>query len=80
MHMQLEISKCLGYGLKTTTFKVTMNRLKSIFFFPVDTVLSNNFVLTSFKWYLLRIMVFLVMGRTAENIEEENRQKKNIEK
>ena len=57
-----------------------MNRLKSIFFFPVDTVLSNNFVLTSFKWYLLRIMVFLVMGRTAENIEEENRQKKNIEK
>ena len=26
-----------------------------------------------FEWYLLRIMVFLVMGRSAENTEEKKR-------
>ena len=26
-----------------------------------------------FEWYLLRIMVFLVMGRSAQNIEEKKK-------
>ena len=26
-----------------------------------------------FEWYLLRIMVFLVMGRSAENTEEKKK-------
>ena len=30
------------------------------------------------SWYLLRIMVFLVMGRSAENIEEKEKTERSI--
>ena len=37
--------------------------------------------LMSFEWYLLRIMVFLLWRRDAENIKKENKtDKKNTEK
>ena len=36
---------------------------KATIFFPIDTV----------SGILLRIMVFLVMGRSAENVEEKNK-------
>ena len=35
-------------------------------FFPIDT----NLVYVTFEWYLLRVKVFLVMARNAENIEK----------
>ena len=37
------------------------------------TLLPNNIVLTSSGWFLLRTMVFFVMGRSAENIEEKKK-------
>ena len=46
--MQLEIPRCLGYAPKALTYKATMNRLKPMFF-PQLTLLSNNFVLTSYS-------------------------------
>ena len=50
-----------------------MHRLKPNFFFQL-TLLSNNLVLTSYlSGILLRIMVFLVMGRSAENVEEKKK-------
>ena len=42
-------------------------------FFPIDT----NLVYVTFEWYLLRVKVFLVMARNAENIEK--KQKKRTE-
>ena len=47
--MQLEILRRLGYGAKASTYKITMNRLKSMFvFFFQLALLSNNFVLASY--------------------------------
>ena len=57
---------------RALTFKATMHRLKSMFF-PIDT----NLVYVTFEWYLLRVKVFLVMARNAENIEK--KQKKRTE-
>ena len=45
--------------------------IKLSMFFSQLTLLSNNLVLSSYlSSILLRIMVLLVMGRSAENIEE----------
>ena len=42
-------SETLGYGAKASTYKITMNRLKSMFvFFFQLALLSNNFVLASY--------------------------------
>ena len=45
--MQVETPRCLGYAPKALTHKATMNTLKPMFF-PQLTLLSNNFVLTSY--------------------------------
>ena len=48
-----------------------MHRLKPLFFVQL-TLLSNNLVLSSYlSGILLRIMVFLVMGKSVESIEEQ---------
>ena len=48
-----------------------MHRLKPLFFVQL-TLLSNNLVLSSYlNDILLRIMVFLVMGKSVESIEEQ---------
>ena len=48
-----------------------MHRLKPLFFVQL-TLLSNNLVLSSYlNGILLRIMVFLVMGKSVESIEEQ---------
>ena len=50
-----------------------MHRLKPLFIVQL-TLLSNNLVLSSYlNGILLRIMVFLVMGRIVENIEEQKK-------
>ena len=65
---------------KASMYKATMYRLKP--FFSQSKLLFNNLVLTSY-WssILLRIMVFLIMGRSPESIKEKKKtDKKNIEK
>ena len=58
---------------KALTYKATMHRLKQMFFSQL-TLLSNNLIVTSYsRGILLRIMVFLLMGRSTENIEEKNK-------
>ena len=53
---------------KALMYNATMYRLK---FFSQSTLLFNNLVLTSYlSGVLLRIMVFLVMGMSPENIKE----------
>ena len=48
-----------------------MHRLKPLFFVQL-TLLSNNLVLSSYlNGILLRIVVFLVMGKSVESIEEQ---------
>ena len=69
--MQLEILRCLGYGPKALTYKATMHRLKSMF--SQLTPVSNNLVLTSYLSGIHIIMVFMVMGKSAENIEEKKK-------
>ena len=54
---------------KALMCNATMHRLK--LFFPQSTLLFNNIVLMShLSGVLLRIMVFLVMGMSPENIKE----------
>ena len=36
-------------------------------------LLIQDYIWVIFEWYLLKIMVFLVMGRSAENIEEKEK-------
>ena len=57
---------------KALTYKTTMHRLKSMFFSQL-TLLSNNLVLTSYLSGIHIIMVFMVMGKSAENIEEKKK-------
>ena len=58
---------------KALTYKVTMYRLKAIFFSQL-TLLPNDLVLMSYLiGILLRVMVFLFMGRSAKNIEEKKK-------
>ena len=70
--MQLETLRSLGYGPKALMYKATMHRLKSMFFSQL-TLLSNNLVLTSYLSGIHIIMVFMVMGKSAENIEEKKK-------
>ena len=57
-------------------------RIKLSMFFSQLTLFSNNLVLSSYlSSILFRIMVLLVMGRSAENIEERKKtDRKKIEK
>ena len=53
-------------------FKTTMHRLKPVF--SQSTLLFINLLLTSYlSGFLLRIMVFLVVGRSLENIKEKKK-------
>ena len=57
---------------KASMYKATMYRLKP--FFSQSKLLFNNLVLTSYlSGILLRIMVFVVMGRNPENIKEKKK-------
>ena len=60
--------------------KAMIHRLKPICFSQL-TLLSSNLVLTShLSGILLRIMVFLIMGRSPENNEEKKQTKKKEKK
>ena len=56
---------------KVVTYKATMHKLKLVCFFSQWTLLFNN--LAYLGGVLLRIMGFLVMARSAENIEEKKK-------
>ena len=70
--MQLETLSILGYGPKALTYKATMHRIKSMFFSQL-TLLSNNLVLKSYLSGIHIIMVFMVMGKSEENIEKKKK-------
>ena len=62
--MQLKIPSSLGYGPQSLNVYGFDAQTKINVFYQL-TLLSNNL-----KWYLLRITVFLIRVRGAENIEE----------
>ena len=71
--MQLEVSSCLGYCPKNFNVQGYDTQAKTNVFFQL-TLLSNNLVLMSYlEWYLFRIVVFLIIGKSAGNIENKKR-------
>ena len=57
---------------KAETYKASMQWLKSVFFTNWHCYLIISYQ-CHIKLYLLGIMVFLVVGRGAENIEKKNK-------
>ena len=68
--MQLEIPFYLGYDSKSFTVCYDAQAKINNFFYQLALLFNINVI---FEWYLLRIMVFVVRRRVAENIEKKTK-------
>ena len=60
-------------GLWSISVKATMHKLKSMYFLPIETAINLRRINVIFEWYLLRMVVFLVRGKDAKNIEKKKK-------